>query len=667
MTAPVLGRAPFSQNGIRIASSGSVTLAAWVDGRTRSADVIATRVDITGKPLDPTGIVIRKNADLEDVFWDDTDFVVITSAANTDHELVFVGVDGVIRRRISLPVTLRYAARTDQGADSRLLFLPHDGYSPLATIVDLDGNILRRGAEDTGGTAMWAASNGTGFLVIRHATAFLAEAMDRDGNVLTSVDTHLPPDFSPTAMSGDGHGGYVLVGYLPALGDRTLFHLDATGVEQGAPVVLQTRDVIDPGEEPIGSKMTAGGFVVTWTVVLQQTSSTLVSVDGGPPVQVSSVNGSVHDAAYDPDTDLVFTAMRDLTTWGDYDVWVQKGTAPRQPLTVAAADQSGAHIAAGANGFLAAWSESTPDGRLAFARRFSVDGTPLDDPKIFSDTIVNYVPTVTSSGDVYLVTDGGSARRMDARTGEWLDATPFLLRDRAIASNGKDALALTLEDCGGSIGACIAARRVAMNGEPLLFNPVLLPMYSDSQPLLASDGKDFLVVWAERNCGFGCPSYYSRIVVMRLGADGSFIDRAPIVLTGYSGYIGSPSVSWNGTTYLVTWQDRGMSGAFISSDGNVQQLGTISDRTFAAAAGSNFLLFRRLVSDAGDEWDGKVLGDSEWTPIMTRPNLRFGPPSIAANGGYVMLAYDRIADDAGRVGRVFLDPRAFVSRRRAVH
>jgi len=667
VSTPTLGRAPYNQNGLRVASSGSVTLAAWVDSRIRSVDVVASRVDVTGKPLDPTGIVLRHSAGLDDVFWDGTDFVVITNTV-ADYELVFIGVDGAVRRRISLPITQPYGGHTYQGADSRLLFLPYDGYSPLATIADLQGNILRSGGEDAGNTAAWPASNGTHFLVIRKGVGFVAEGMDRDGNVLSSIDPHLPAGFQPRALSGDGRGGYVLIGYLPAAGDLTLIHLDANGLEQGAPVALQTRDPLDPGGQATRVTMTSGGFAVTWTVVLSNSvSSTYLSRDGGPPVQVSSFNSFGSESAYDPDADLVFTAMRELYTWGDYDVWVQKGTAPRQPLTESASDQGAPQIAAGANGFLAAWSEWTPDGKLAFVRRFSVSGEPLGDPQIFSDTIVNYGPTVASSGDVYLVTDGGYARRMDARTGEWLDASPFILRDRAIASNGKDALALTLEDCGGSAHVCIAARHVGMTGEPLLFNPVPLPMYSDSQPLLASNGKDYLVVWAERNCGLGCPVYYSRIVAMRLGADGSFIDRTPIILTGYSGFIASPSVSWNGTTYLVTWQDRGLSGAFISSDGNVQQLGNLGDGTFAAAAGSNFLLFRRLVSDAGDEWDGKVLGESDWTPIVSRPNWNFGPPSVAANGGYVMLAYDRVSEEAGHVGRVFLDPRAFVSRKRAVH
>ena len=653
------------QRGLHVASSGSIALAAWNDARSRATGVIAARVDVTGKPLDPTGIVIRDNATLDDVFWDGADFVVITSSTS-DHELVFVGTDGVIRRRVSLAVTQPYAAHTYEGTNSRILFLPRDGYSPLATVADLDGNIIKRGADDLGGTAAWPASNGTRFLVIRHGTGFAAEVIDRDGGVLSSIDPHLPADFAPAALSGDGRGGYVIIGYLPAVGDRVLIHLNADGLQQGVPVPLQGLGISSNAPRTLAT-MRSDGFDVTWTLTVSNTfSSTWVSRDGAPPVQTLSFTGGLaFDSAYDPDADLVFTSMSEPLIRPLSDVWVQKGTASPQPLTGSAADQSEFRVAAGANGFLAAWSEVIPGGdRRQFVRRFSADGKPLGDPAMIADKPLDSSPLVASSGDVYLVTGGSWARRMNARTGEWLDANPFFLRPIAMASNGKDALVLTLETIGNL--ATMEARRVAMTGEPLLFNPVPIPVSVFSTPLLASNGKDYLVVWADRQCG-GCPVSYYRILAMRLGADGSLIDPAPIALTGFNGSVSNPSVSWNGTTYLVTWHDHGLAGAFISSDGNVQQLGSLGEGSYAAAAGSEFLIFRQLISGSGDEWDGRVLGESDWTPIVTHPNLNFFAPAVASNGAYVMLAYERISEEAGHVSRVFVDPRVLATRKRAVH
>ncbi|HEY2323425.1 MAG TPA: hypothetical protein VGJ82_11250, partial [Thermoanaerobaculia bacterium] len=345
VTTPSLGRAPGLQDGLRVASNGSITLAAWVDGRSRSIDVFASRVDVTGKPLDPTGIVVREHASLDDVFWDGTDFVVVTTTSAGDHELVFVSVDGAIRKRVSLPIAQNYAAHTYQGADSRLLFLPHDGYSPLATIADLQGNIIKRGGDDTGGTAAWKASNGTGFLVIRHGNGFVAEEMDRDGDVLSSIDPQFPSDFSPAAMSGDGRGGYVLAGYLPAVGDLTLIHLNADGLQQGTPVVLQARNP-EFSFGAASATMTNGGFVVTWAGTLPKTLSyvTYVSRDGGGPVESFTSTGYISDLVYDRDADLVFTATRELLPSFGYDVWVQKGTASPQPLTQSATDQSAPQV-----------------------------------------------------------------------------------------------------------------------------------------------------------------------------------------------------------------------------------------------------------------------------------------------------------------------------------
>jgi hypothetical protein len=213
---------------------------------------------------------------------------------------------------------------------------------------------------------------------------------------------------------------------------------------------------------------------------------------------------------------------------------------------------------------------------------------------------------------------------MNARNGEWLDSNAFPLRDFAIASNGQDALALTLEMCGTA--TCVEARHVAMSGEPLLFDPVPLPADTQSAPLLASNGKDYLAIWADHQCiqtTHGCLVSHSRIVAMRLGADGSHLDPAPIALTDFSGFPVPTSVAWNGSAYRVTWAAFGVtSGALISPDGSVQLLGT--------------------------------LGDDE------------PAPAAASNGGYTMLAYARIDDAAGHISRVFLSPRAAVSRRRAV-
>jgi hypothetical protein len=67
-----------------------------------------------------------------------------------------------------------------------------------------------------------------------------------------------------------------------------------------------------------------------------------------------------------------------------------------------------------------------------------------------------------------------------------------------------------------------------------------------------------------------------------------------------------------------------------------------------------------------DEWSVTLL-DGSTTAIETRPSWLFGPLDAASDGLHLMLAYDRVDPQAGRVGRVVLDPRIFPTRKRAVH
>lgn len=670
VSAPVLGRAPFAQTNPRIVSSGSVALAAWSDVRSGSGDVIATRVAVDGTPLDNTGLVIRQHASLIDLFWNGTSFVAVTFAG-LQYELDFVRVDGVVEKRTPLDAFTRYAARTHEGAATRLLFLPLDGYSPLATVLDLDGNVIRRGADDVGGTSFLAASNGSGFLVLRWQASFVAETLDRDGDVLGSKAPGLPQGFSPSALAGDGNGGYVLLGSLD--GTLTLVRLHADGTVAAPPAALQQRDPLESGYRPVSLVTTSHGFAATWVVSLKSGHSlTYVSEDGGTPLMTFDFIGGAEGSAFDPDDDLVLTSYNDPATSTDDDIFIQKGTAWPQPLTESGATQTNPAIAAGPNGFLVSWAEDSGAGRQIFARRFSADGQPQEQPhNVFSATVPEEVAgfpssSIASAGQSYLVAWGEQfARRMDANTGEWIDPSPFAFPLMTMASNGSSVLALTYEPCGPSL--CSYARHVAMTGEPLLFNPVPLPGVTPaSYPAIASNGHDYLAVWVDLSCPFGCPITHSRILMMRLGADGAHLDPAPIELTTNDGFSSRPSVSWNGKTYLVTWSGNGLSGAYVSSDGTVQPLGALGDGIEAIPAGGDFMILRLRLTNPGDVWEGKMLSGTDWTPIVSRPNTSLAAPVAATNGGYLMFAYARVDETAGHVARVFLDPRVFASRQRLV-
>ncbi len=697
VTTPLLGRPPAPQTALHVASNGSIALAVWNDPRNGRNDVTACRIGADGAPLDATGIVVQAGANAVDVFWTGTSFAVVSQMpeiadpARFGFSVAYVGADGVVTSGAALASDqMVYGARSD----TTLLFLPRDGYSALARVVDLQGNVIRQGSSDDGVVPYDnVASNGSGFLVLRGGPAtFYAETLDRDGNVLSSKDPQLPAGFVPAALTGDGHGGYALFGSVPPQNDFVVVRLDATGVATAPPQFLQATDPHAPRTQ-VTATMSAGGFVASWMVdTPDHHTHTYVSHDGGTPVMTFDWIGSGRGAAYDAANDLAFTSYNDAFTTTDADVFVQKGSGSPVPITHSANQQTNAAIAAGANGFLAAWSENSGTDARLYVRRFSSEAAPLDDPQVADVSPITsdaYVPFqkafITSSGSAYLLAwDHAFGRRLDARTGSWLDAAPFQVPLLSAASNGSDVLALTAGSC--QYG-CTMARRISMSGDPGVSDGVKLSDYGDaSQPAIASDGQNYLAVWNDGavECMPDCVSVPTRVVAMRLRPDGSHIDAAPIVLDPSSPYQSSPfepspSVAWNGKMYLITWATNNgsdISGAYVGSDGVVQQLGTIA-RSYnlitalktVAHAGSFVIFSRHWLPGPSypppDELDMTLL-DGSTTVVDLRPSDAFGFLDAASDGLHLMLAYDRADPSAGRVSRVVLDPRVFPTRKRTV-
>lgn len=690
-----------NQAGVRVASNGSVVLAVWNDGRTGRTDVTACRITPDGTPLDPTGIVVRARTEVRDVFWNGATFVVVTGPGMTsparESAISYVSPVGeVTEGDVLAPDTMIYAARMGGGTEARFLFLPQDGAAAYARVVDVHGNAMRAGDYHNRDTSsVLAASNGTGFLELLSSTpnpyttppTFVSYTLDRDGNVVRSGDPHVPASFVGAALITDGHGGYLLFGgYAGA--EIAFIPLDGNGIATGPPQTIASSGPNGQGLGPVTATPVSDGFVATW---FDYQGRAYISRNGGTPVIALEGWGDGGDTAYEPVNDLLFAAYDDIYTSSSTDLFVQKGSATPLVVTHAAPLQTNAAIAAGANGFLVAWTEEDPnEDAYVYVRRYAPDATPLEDVKVAASDSIHIDAihqfkniSIASSGDVYLVTwqreyaTYAQGRRMDARSGEWIDPKPFLTDLLAAASNGKDALALTLDPYPYWQSSGTSFRRISMTGTAAISDPVKLSdRSSESRPAIASNGTDYLAVWNE--CLAGCPLAefaVNRLVAMRLRADGTRIDAAPFVLDPASYYWEDPAIAWNGKTYLVTWSTKtnAVAAAYVGSDGAVQQLGNVpalraGTSMKIVAHGGEFLILTSMPFDSvsgSDELHVTRL-DGSTTIIAARPSDAFGPIDGASDGVHLMLSYDRVDDEAGRVGRVFIDPRIFPTRKRAV-
>ncbi|WP_437631680.1 hypothetical protein [Sorangium sp. So ce854] len=280
-----------------------------------------------------------------------------------------------------------------------------------------------------------------------------------------------------------------------------------------------------------------------------------------------------------------------------------------QPVPIAAAGPQRAPAAAcGADGCLALWEDTAFPGNV-FGRRM-VRGELIDPWPI--------EPTPRSG----------------------LQARPSL------AAGGPGYLAVWIDDTESSrtlvMGARIDRNGVALDAEPLL---IAEEDRLDSATV-ASDGATFLVVWNTAN----------RRWARRVGADGAFLDDAPIDVAKTTPGGGPSAVAYDGTNYLVVWsgpragEGTHVHGARVTPAGVVLDAEAIAisptdhDRPMVACRPGECLVAwidssasAPGVAAARVTSEGKVLGDAG--ALLLQGELRRWPLAVAAGGsGYLIVA-----------------------------
>ena len=165
--------------------------------------------------------------------------------------------------------------------------------------------------------------------------------------------------------------------------------------------------------------------------------------------------------------------------------------------------------------------------------------------------------TVGSNGKDFLVTwvraAGRYALRVDA-SGKVLDTPPLYLGvgygRAAVGFGGGNYLVVW------QIGKYLVARRVTPAGKALdgLGIPIHAPSGSGKKPVLAFDGTNFLLVW-EENRGPGIAIFSTRI-----STAGKVLESKPVRVNQYYTHLRSnPAVAFDGTNYLVVYDGTSFS------------------------------------------------------------------------------------------------------------
>jgi len=703
------GAAAGNQQTLAIASNGQIAFAVWFDQRRGGFDLYGSRIGADGASLDPLGIPIANNVRAGNVFWNGSDFVVI-SQYGIDTTFSFVTPEGLIADRKSMQIPFNEMMATlGSGSDTRLLIAGNG----VAAILDSQANVVRAGVPLTTPFETLRAAGGSGseFLILStkdSSSHLVADRIDREGKYLGTVDTGLDlSDTGTTLALAGGVGEYLLVSRGPADREGFLAYLDQNGVKKSVGIFAPYDSTLRLSNPPATPGVLFDGSVyqITWTTSeangRAHTWSTYVSDGPGASTLplgefftwtgtgygvVMAMLGSQLIVITDAFRAGVSTSIDPVICMSPY----------HRVLSSTATLQTTPQAASAANGYAVVWNEYGPDGSThLYLRRFSqalsgasVDAAPLE---VASDAGGRAITaSITAAGDVYViawtssVTSTGSdyvVRRFSATTGWWLDAEPVPLanaKELVLGSNGDGALAVYTVSCPAQ-ERCLRARAIATDaGAPLRgteTTPSSILAYALS---IDSNGHDYLIAWNDDPCASCDVIYPSRLVALRLAADGMPLDTTPIVLNGPELFLASASIAWSGSNYAVSWvSGSSILGVHISPSGVKDAAHEMFPRPLLlgshrlVANGTGLLLLMTRQTDDGATTSGIAVNPQSLLAIgepalLVADQPRNATVSAATLPIGVAIAYDRVDPAAANVPRVFAQVFGSVQRRRTV-
>lgn len=221
---------------------------------------------------------------------------------------------------------------------------------------------------------------------------------------------------------------------------------------------------------------------------------------------------------------------------------------------------------------------------------------------------------------------------------------------------------------GNGQGQNILAVRVSAEGKVLDAEPIAVCRAKGPQlrPKVASDGKDFLVVWHDLRSGKDWDIYGARISSL-----GKVIDLAGVALSGGEHNQCFPDIVFGGGSYYVAWMDMRhfpeyrIYGTRVSSEGKALDVQGVE--LLRAMNDNEMERWRKAPFSPGKKGFGWHRFGQEGMTGMRQP----GAPQLAANGSRHLLISAVQMDSSnadwlavaidGNIGRPVESPRAFKS------
>jgi len=658
----VIAAAASSQKVPAVCSDGTDYLVAWTDLRADSGDIYVCRVTSDGSVLDPEGIPVSTAAGYQGepaIAFDGTYYLVVWSdlrgggadiyGARVTQDAGVLDPSGIALLTDSADQT---APAVCYDGSNVLLVWADTRSSPYGDIygarIDSEGTLL-----DSAGFPISLAQDWQGSpAVAPGVNEALVVWEDRRGGPTTDI-----------YGSRVSHEGAVLDSAGFAIATSSWYEFDAKATFDGTQYLVVWTDAVAHGNV-LGGRVTTDGTVVDTPGFYishggEYAGSPTVAFDGTyrlvawSDVRAGMADNSVSAARVDGNGNLLdptgipvsnaassqklpaaeFGGTEFLVAWGESRAGVSDIYGIRLTPDGAAADSTSIRIsptsgeqavaaaAYGGSDYLVVWEQGRLRERDVCGARVGHDGAVLDTAGILisGSPWEQCAPAVESDGTDFLAAwqdwrnsgyDIYCARV--SQSGTVLDTTGLAVCTSsgeqvtpAVAYNGTDYLVLWQnQDIGirDIYGGRVNRQGVVLDPDGFI---VSATAGDEEQPAAASDGNNFLVVWADsRNAN-------RDIYGARVTGSGAVLDTAGIEICSALGAQDCPAVEYDGTNFLVVWQDqrdgdRDIYGARVTSQG------TILD-TFTVTAQQGYQVNPVLARGGGNKM---LLAYSGWTSAV---------------------------------------------------
>jgi hypothetical protein len=606
------------QGSAAVAFDGTTYLVVWQDYRSGVYFIFGARVNSSGSILDPCGIAISTaaNSGSPAVAFDGTRYLVAwpdyrSGSSNSNIYGARVSKDGALLDASGFAISTAageqsYPAIAFDGTNYFVVWRDYrsgTNYDVYGARVSVGGNVL-----DAEGIAISTAANEQGYpSVVFDGINYFAVWQDKRGG--SNYDIY---------GARVSVGGSVLdaggIGISTAVNEQSYPTIAFDGTNHF--VVWQDKRG-GSNYDIYGARVSVGGSVLD---------------GGGVAISMAANDQKLPAVAFDGTNYLVvWTDYRNGSNSADiYGTRVSISGTVLDPdgiaICTAASYQGDPSVAFGGTNYLVVWTDrrnfwvSYDD---VYGARVSVDGTVLDAQGIVISTQAynQSEPAVAFDGTNYFVV------WYDLRSGSYDD---------------------------------IYGARVSTNGSVLDLSGIAISTaaYYQMYPAIAFDGTNYLVVWADwRSSYAGYPDIYGA----RVSKSGVVLDPSGRAISTAEDDQRQPALAFDGTNYLAVWYDwRGFSGYPEIYGARINKSGSVLDPSgieicsawnrqyFPAVAfdGSNYLVVWQDYR-SGTNYDiygtrltpgGSVL-DPAGIAISTATNDQVYPALGRGNFGSILVAY----------------------------